>query len=54
MKKYDPDANTIFGREAKKEAAVKVAMKQEAVRLEAVVNNMHRLKALRESQAKPK
>jgi len=40
-------AETVFSRNQRREAEINDALKQEAARHAAVVNNMHRLRALR-------
>ncbi len=46
-------AETVFDRNQRREAQISEALKQEAVRHDAAVKNMHRLRALRlEREAK--
>ena len=40
-------AETIFGRNQRREAEINAALKQEQARHEAEIKNMHRLRALR-------
>ena len=44
-------AETLFDRNQKREGKIEGALKQEAVRHEAAVANMHRLRALRLSRS---
>lgn len=43
-------AESVFDRKRRREAEINDALKQEAARHEAVVKNMHRLRALRLAQ----
>jgi hypothetical protein len=45
--KQPATAETVFDRKTKREAEIASALTQEAARHAAVINNMHRLKALR-------
>ena len=49
-KKQREVAETVFNRNQWREAEINEALKQEAARRAAVVNNMHRLRALRLAQ----
>jgi hypothetical protein len=47
MQKMRNAAESLFDRNQRREAEINDALKQEAARHAAVVNNMHRLRALR-------